>query len=198
MHSLDKASWALGDKPPLRAWEWEVGRPAGPGFGDQFDHQAVVFEYDDGVRVYGFTRDQEDCYSRYLGRDSRAPRDGAMFSSTGSRARRTGPTRDRGEHVRCRAPGAFEAIRSGKPVNNGNYMSVSSALGIMAKIACYYRQHGHLGRVDAVEAVVALPKYDWNVEAPVKPGPDGTVRDGHARAAELQAWLIESEGGEDI
>jgi predicted dehydrogenase len=32
-----------------------------PGFRDQFDHQAVIFEYDNGVRVFGFTRDQPEC-----------------------------------------------------------------------------------------------------------------------------------------
>jgi len=28
VHSLDKASWALGDRPPRRAGAWEAGRPA--------------------------------------------------------------------------------------------------------------------------------------------------------------------------
>ena len=28
VHSLDKASWALGDKPPVRAWGWAGGRCA--------------------------------------------------------------------------------------------------------------------------------------------------------------------------
>lgn len=33
-----------------------------PQYGDPFDHQAVVFEDDNGVRVFGFTRDQRECY----------------------------------------------------------------------------------------------------------------------------------------
>ena len=28
-----------------------------PQYGDQFDHHNVVFEYDNGVQVYGFCRD---------------------------------------------------------------------------------------------------------------------------------------------
>jgi hypothetical protein len=34
-----------------------------PKYGDQFDHQAVVFEYANGVRVFGLTRDQTECYN---------------------------------------------------------------------------------------------------------------------------------------
>ena len=64
IHSIDKASWALGDKPPRKVWGMGGRQTAlDPKFGDQFDHQAVVFEYDNGVRVFGFTRDQADCYS---------------------------------------------------------------------------------------------------------------------------------------
>lgn len=45
IHSLDKASWALGDQPPKKVWGMG-GRQTclAPKFGDQFDHQAVVFE----------------------------------------------------------------------------------------------------------------------------------------------------------
>ena len=64
VHSLDKASWALGDKPPLKAWGMG-GRQVclEPKYGDQFDHHAVVFEYANGVRVFGFCRDILGCYN---------------------------------------------------------------------------------------------------------------------------------------
>src|SRR5512137_2634418 len=52
IHSIDKSSWALGDVAPVKVWGMG-GRQTelDPKFGDQFDHQAVVFEYDNGVRV---------------------------------------------------------------------------------------------------------------------------------------------------
>ena len=64
VHSLDKASWVLGDKPPVRAWGLG-GRQVcvESKYGDQFDHHAVVFEYANGVRVFGFCRDMPGCYS---------------------------------------------------------------------------------------------------------------------------------------
>jgi len=52
IHSLDKASWAMRDRPPRKVYGLG-GRQTclDSRFGDQFDHHAVVFEYDNGVRV---------------------------------------------------------------------------------------------------------------------------------------------------
>ena len=30
-------------------------------YSNQYDHQSVVFEYPNGVRMFGFTRDMPDC-----------------------------------------------------------------------------------------------------------------------------------------
>ena len=64
IHSIDKASWAMGDKPPKKAWGLG-GRQVcvESKYGDQFDHHAVAYEYDNGVRVFGFCRDQLNCHS---------------------------------------------------------------------------------------------------------------------------------------
>ena len=64
IHSLDKGSWAMGDVPPVKAWGMG-GRQVctDPKYGDQFDHHAVVFEYANGVRMYGLTRDIPGCFN---------------------------------------------------------------------------------------------------------------------------------------
>jgi predicted dehydrogenase len=63
IHSIDKASWVLGDVPPVKVWGMG-GRQAcvEAKYGDQYDHHAVVFEYPSGVRVFGLTRDMPECY----------------------------------------------------------------------------------------------------------------------------------------
>jgi predicted dehydrogenase len=138
VHSLDKASWALGDRPPLRAWGMG-GRQTclDPRFGDQFDHQAVVFEYEGGVRVFGYTRDQEHCYAEtsdlLIGTKGRC--DLLMYTIEGRTTwKYAGP---RANMYDIEHKELFDAIRSGSPINNGNYMCLSSALGIMAQVACY-------------------------------------------------------------
>ena len=64
VHSLDKASWAMGDEPPVRAWGLG-GRQVrtDPKFGDIFDHHAVVYEYANGAVLYSFCRQMDGCYN---------------------------------------------------------------------------------------------------------------------------------------
>ena len=84
----------------------------------------------------------------------------------------------------------FDGIRAGKPVNNGNYMCLSSALGIMAQIACYTGRMVTWDELMRSGRSFALPKYDWSVEPPSSQAPtDGTRRPCRA-TAERKLWRI--------
>jgi len=175
IHSIDKASWALGDKPPLRAWGLG-GRQVcvEPKYGDQFDHHAVVFEYESGVRVFGFCRDIPGCYNETSD---------VIFGTKGraylpDRPRIEGQTKWRykggpnkmydNEHAEL-----FDSIRSGKPINNGDYMFTSTMLGILAQMVCYSGQEITWEKAMQSTLSYSLPRYGFDAEPPVKPGPDG-------------------------
>jgi len=175
IHSIDKASWALGDKPPVKAWGLG-GRQVcvEPKYGDQFDHHAVVFEYENGVRVFGFCRDMPGCYNETSD---------VIFGTKGraylpDRPRIEGQTKWRykggpnkmydNEHAEL-----FESIRSGKPVNNGNYMFTSTMLGILAQMVCYTGQELTWEKAMQSTLSYSLPRYGFDAQPPVKPGPDG-------------------------
>jgi hypothetical protein len=53
----------------------------------------------------------------------------------------------------------FASIRDGKPVNNGNYMCLSSALGIVAQMACYTGQVIPWDDAMKSQRSFALPRY---------------------------------------
>ncbi len=175
IHSLDKASWALHDRPPLRAWGLG-GRQAclDPKYGDQFDHHALVFEYDNGVRVFGYCRDIPGCYNETSD----------IIFGTKGRCHLPNKPRIEGE-VEWQYTGPkvsmydvehkemFDSIRAGNPINNGNYMFTSTMLGILAQMVCYTGQL--ITWEEAMQSThsFSLPRYGFDIDPPVKPGPDG-------------------------
>jgi myo-inositol 2-dehydrogenase / D-chiro-inositol 1-dehydrogenase len=69
-------------------------------------------------------------------------------------------------------------------------MCLSSALGIMAQIACYTGTMVTWDDLMRSKRTFALPKYDWNVKPPVKPGPDGRYATTMQGPAERKKWLM--------
>ncbi len=189
VHSMDKASWALGDKPPRKAWGMG-GRQTcvDPKFGDQLDHQAVVYEYENGVRVFGFCRDQQECYNNtsdfIMGTKGRC--DLLSYRIEGEKPWRYSGPRENMYDVEHRE--LFNSIRSGKPINNGNYMCLSSALGVMAQMACYVGDVVTWEEVMRSKRSFSLPRYDWDVEPPVKPGAHGLYPTAMQGKSELDLW----------
>jgi predicted dehydrogenase len=175
IHCLDKASWALGDVPPLKAWGMG-GRQVcvEPKYGDQFDHHAIVYEYANGVRVFAYTRDMLGCYNEtsdvILGTKGRA------ILPNRPRIEGVSPWRYEGPNVNMydvEHQELFDAIRAGKTINNGDYTCTSSLLAILGQMVCYTGQEITWDQAMQSELSFALPRYAWDVEPPVKPGADG-------------------------
>lgn len=190
IHSIDKASWAQRDTPPRKVYGMGGRQTALEAkFGDQLDHQAVVFEYANGVRVFGFTRDQEDCY-----RDTNDYLFGTKGRCNLLTYRIEGETNWHYDQPRqnmydLEHAALFQSIRDGNPINNGQYMCLSSALAIAAQIACYTGALLTWEDVMSSKRSLALPRYGWDVEPPVKPGADGRYPPPMQGSAEYDKWL---------
>jgi hypothetical protein len=175
IHQTDKASWALGDVPPLRAWAMG-GRQVcvEAKYGDQFDHQAVVYEYASGARLFGYCRHIPGCYGEgavvVLGAKGRA------FMPVKPHIEGEKPWRYEGPKpsmTDMEQKELFDAVRTGKTINNGHYMCLSSMLAILGQMACYTGQEITWEQAAKSELSFALPRYGWDVEPPVKLGLNG-------------------------
>ena len=62
VHSLDKTAWAMRDQYPV-ACSGTGGRQTrtAPEYGNIFDHMAVVYEYENGVKTFSRCRQQDGC-----------------------------------------------------------------------------------------------------------------------------------------
>ena len=179
VHNVDRATWMLREQTPIKA-HGLGGRSSSFGevYGDVFDHHSVVYEYDNGVRMYALCRTQNGCYNEY---------DSAYFGSKGRcyltpnfRYRIVGenPWSYQGpigdphelEHVAL-----FSAIRSGNPVNAGDYMARSTLIAVMGQLTCYSGTELTWDQVASSNFFFA-PKVEdvrLDMEAPVKPDEKG-------------------------
>ncbi len=178
VHSLDKASWAMGDKPPVRAWGLG-GRQIkdDPKYGDIYDHHAVVYEYENGTRVYAYCRQQPDTW--------RSTED-YFFGTRGTCnvlnkyriTDRSGEVTWRYDGPKCNMyeeehKALFASIRSGNPINNGRYMATSTMLAIIGRMVDYTGQAITWEQAMNSEETLAPEEYSFEADPPIMPGDDG-------------------------
>jgi myo-inositol 2-dehydrogenase / D-chiro-inositol 1-dehydrogenase len=176
VHNLDRASWVLGGEMPLKC-HGLGGRSTmvEEVYGDVFDHHSVVFEYASGVRVYAFCRTTTGCYdessSIVLGNKGRASvTKGQIWGENAWR------WRGQGDPYQIEHDKLFAAVRSGQPVNSGDYMAKSTMIGIMGQISCYTGKEVTWEQINQSEYGYPPKPEDCHdgMEPPTKPGPDGS------------------------
>lgn len=63
----------------------------------------------------------------------------------------------------------FASIRSGRPINNGEYMAKSTLLAIMGRMAAYTGKQITWEQALNSKEDLSPPAYDWNVRLPDPP-----------------------------
>ncbi len=145
VHGLDLMSWAMQDQYPTKCFGLG-GRQArtAPEYGHIFDHHAVCYEFESGVRCFSYCRQQPG---------TTADTSHLVFGQTGmanlSKHTTTGETTWRYSRARGGArdvpyqqeqDALFASIRSGEPINNGEYAAKSTLMAVMGRMATYTGQ----------------------------------------------------------
>ena len=181
VHNLDRSTWVLKETPPVKC-HGLGGRASmfdGNAYGNVFDHHSVIYHYANGVRVYAFCRTEVGCYNEVssiiLGTKGRADLLGCSID---------GETKWRYEHPKDQPRMSaydiehkvlYDSIRSGKPVNNGDYMARSTLVTIMGQLSCYTGKEVTWDQVMKSDFTLG-PKPDecsFDMEPPVKPDANG-------------------------
>ena len=162
LHSMDKGQWALGEVAPVKAFG-QGGRSScfGNIYGDVFDHSSIVYEYANGVRMYANVRAQTGCYGEVTdtihGTKGRCYLPRKCTIEGEKNWQYDGPKSNMydNEHVAL-----FQAIRSGKTLNCGNYMVTSTMMSIMGADGVLHGPADDLGTGHELE-VYGRPGRQW-------------------------------------
>lgn len=176
VHSLDMMSWAFGDKLPIRA-TGSGGRQSRTEekWGNIYDHFAIEYEYENGAKGIHFSRQQQGCSNvnkaEVFGKEGVAVVDiGRQVHSIQGKSNweydgeKNNPYETQHEEL-------FAAIRSGKPINEGDLMANSTMLAVLGRMVGYSGQT--ITWADALQSDLTLgPKleaYDWDLKWEVPP-----------------------------
>jgi predicted dehydrogenase len=179
IHNLDRSSWALGNKAPLRCYGMG-GRSTLKGeiYGNVFDHHSVVYDFGESGRVYAICRTIDNCYnensSLILGTKGQCDLLNLRITGENPFESQLGKSKNPAydlEHVAL-----LDSIRASKPLNNGDYMARSCMITIMGQLSCYTGRQ--ITWEEANASTFFYPpraeEVTEDTEAPVKPGPDGS------------------------
>ncbi len=180
VHGLDTMAWALGDRPPIQCWG-EGGRQVrtDPKYGNIYDHFSLVYEYPDNVRGYHNCRHWHGCERRtkdyVLGASGFCDVFGNRITGKDSKDswRHRGPNNNmyQTEHDEL-----FASIRSGQPVDNGQYAARSTLLAIMGRMAAYTGQTITWEMAMNSKQSLAPARYAWGDAPPVEVARPGVTK----------------------
>lgn len=179
VHSIDMMAWAMGGKLPVSA-VGTGGRQVRTDslFGNIFDHFSVVYDYDNGVKGFHHSRQQANCENSYLVQ-TLGTKGSAMVNCARNVHEITGanPWKYEGaqnDMYQTEHNELFASIRSGKLINDGEFMAHSTLTAIMGRMAAYTGK-----RITWNEALNSTEKlgpdtYSFDMKPPVvevaKPG----------------------------
>ncbi|HEY2909818.1 MAG TPA: Gfo/Idh/MocA family oxidoreductase [Gemmataceae bacterium] len=175
VHFLDVCAWAMKDEYPVKAIGMG-GRTvlSGTDYGNIYDHFSIIYEFKNGARLISNTRQQPRCKSDLSaqvygskGRATFSDREGGLGIRTGGKDWTypwPGNQMYQTEHDEL-----FASIRSGKPINNGEYMAKSSLLAIMGRMAAYTGQQITWEMALRSKEDLSPPRYDWDAKLPDPP-----------------------------
>jgi predicted dehydrogenase len=169
VHMLDLCSWVKNGYP-VRSYG-SGGRAVrnGPDHGHIFDHFAIIYEYEDGSKLFAQCRQSTGCKNDIsvwaAGTKGRADVHGRRIAISGENEWRFDGREN--SAVQAEHDALFASIRNGRPINNGEYLARSTLVAIMGRMAAYTGQQITWEQAMNSKEDLSPPRYDWNVPLPV-------------------------------
>lgn len=168
VHTLDKAAWAMGDQYPIKAVGFGGRQQRTEAkYGNVWDNMAVTFEFANGARCFSYCRQQADTATDvsdvYVGTNGSATSVGAATQKiTGPKEWKFRVGRNQKVNMYQKEHDElFAAIRSNSPINNGDYMTKSTLMGVMGRMAAYTGREVTWEQALESKDDLSPPKYEF-------------------------------------
>jgi predicted dehydrogenase len=165
LHNIDVCNWAMGDKHPIIAYGQGGRQALGEKRGHIWDHFAVEFEYEGGVRMYSQCRQISGCDGlvKEFVHGTKGESNCENYIKGKDRWRFPGKPQDAYtiEHTDL-----INAIRSGKTLNDAQVVAESTLTAIMGRESAYTGQKMEWDQVLASKTSLLPEKLDWDASLP--------------------------------
>jgi predicted dehydrogenase len=169
IHILDLCSWIMSDEYPARAYG-TGGRQVRTSaeYGNIYDHHSVVYEYANGARLFASCRQMSGCLNdistRVMGANGTATLGQRGLEITAGDRWAYHGEKNNGQQTEHDE--LFASIRAGKPANNGDYMTKSTLMAIMGRMATYTGQETTWEQAMNSQEELSPDRYDWDAKPP--------------------------------
>jgi len=175
IHNLDVINWLTGKYPTVAYGMGGRQVRVGKEYGQIFDHHAVEYEYGDGTRMISQCRHQPNTWSPVSEHvaGTKGTCDISGGNITGENSWKYGSHKGDHDPYQVEHDVLFESIRSGNPINEGEYGAKSSLTAILGRLATYCGQP--VKWEDALRSRVTPEdqKYSFDATPPVLPDANG-------------------------
>jgi len=166
VHSIDKVAWAMRDEPPVRC-TGVGGRQARTGdeSGHVYDHFGVVYEYASGVKAFCTCRQMDGCSNdvtdHIFGTRGVCHVMDHEIAAGGKTTWKYPVKKGEVDMYQSEHNELFASIRSGTPINNGDYMSKSTLMAIMGRMSAYTGKTITWEQALNSKEALGPGKYEW-------------------------------------
>jgi len=177
VHDIDVCNWIHGGHPVEANGLGGRQVCTAKDQGEIYDHHAVEFTYDDGVKLFSYCRQINGCWGSFSehahGAKGRVAIEGHGTSELLVDGQQPMRWRRIGDGHQIEHDDLFAALVAGKPYNEADWATDSTMTAILGRMATYSGQvvtwqEGINSQLDLMPKTLA-----WDAEPPVKPDKNG-------------------------
>ncbi|HOZ47817.1 MAG TPA: Gfo/Idh/MocA family oxidoreductase [Candidatus Hydrogenedentes bacterium] len=170
VHNIDVCNWVMGG-PPVRVFAsgGRTWKPNTEKYGDIYDHFSCDFEYENGVRMFSFSRHWNRCAGGVFEE---------VIGTTGKSNCQDKGERGQNPYVQEHIDLVNSITKAGPYWHQGQEVAESTMTAIMGRMSAYTGENMTFNRALKTDLNIVPTEFDFSKEYPVAPVPSPGAGEG--------------------